>query len=588
MSENEYIRQKTEKKFPLSRYSKQIQRMCRASYEHRYYGNGDGPIDYAERFSFTDDDIPALLEIATWLDRTDMEMGDYWNSPFHAWEALSQLDPGRVVPGMLEILNYIDWDEADHALDILDVTIRDVACRSITEAKETGDTSRNMIPLILDALREKERHSTTRTVLLDALCMITAPINFPEYCPEFHQILLDELKELRIDCRDWYAACVCELAFQENPTTETVALLEKVCREGYADPGRYWTNDGMVNIAGFDYDNDPQLIAIHKKSIVTREILYKFRSCGNTFPRQAILDARELRDWIIPNLIEIVRDATAYARFGVPSSSGGTVLFAVHLLAEFQAKEALPAIFDSLALSSDQAWDYLYEDATYESMPGILNRLIGDDPEFYDRKLRDPQTSTLLRCLLLTAQQYLVQREILSEEAYGEGLRDYLEIAIREENHELVSSLVCDISNIVNPEYIPLVRSAFEQELVDEFMIPLEYAEECLNGRNRYGSMPLAQMLVDPKRDFSDAMKEMSRWVGFQEEIKRPAPSFDNEINLSQKPSGNILHLSSKPSPVKKSFETPSEPIRAPQKIGRNDPCPCGSGRKYKKCCMES
>ncbi|MEO6594361.1 MAG: SEC-C metal-binding domain-containing protein [Planctomycetota bacterium] len=23
------------------------------------------------------------------------------------------------------------------------------------------------------------------------------------------------------------------------------------------------------------------------------------------------------------------------------------------------------------------------------------------------------------------------------------------------------------------------------------------------------------------------------------------------------------------------------------RKIGRNDPCPCGSGRKYKKCCFE-
>ena len=23
-------------------------------------------------------------------------------------------------------------------------------------------------------------------------------------------------------------------------------------------------------------------------------------------------------------------------------------------------------------------------------------------------------------------------------------------------------------------------------------------------------------------------------------------------------------------------------------KVGRNDPCPCGSGRKYKKCCQES
>jgi uncharacterized protein YecA (UPF0149 family) len=27
-------------------------------------------------------------------------------------------------------------------------------------------------------------------------------------------------------------------------------------------------------------------------------------------------------------------------------------------------------------------------------------------------------------------------------------------------------------------------------------------------------------------------------------------------------------------------------PAPAPE-IGRNDPCPCGSGKKYKKCCMK-
>jgi preprotein translocase subunit SecA len=32
------------------------------------------------------------------------------------------------------------------------------------------------------------------------------------------------------------------------------------------------------------------------------------------------------------------------------------------------------------------------------------------------------------------------------------------------------------------------------------------------------------------------------------------------------------------PSPVK------SEPISVGPKIGRNDPCPCGSGKKYKAC----
>ena len=26
--------------------------------------------------------------------------------------------------------------------------------------------------------------------------------------------------------------------------------------------------------------------------------------------------------------------------------------------------------------------------------------------------------------------------------------------------------------------------------------------------------------------------------------------------------------------------------LKGKKKIGRNDPCPCGSGKKYKKCCL--
>jgi uncharacterized protein YchJ len=29
----------------------------------------------------------------------------------------------------------------------------------------------------------------------------------------------------------------------------------------------------------------------------------------------------------------------------------------------------------------------------------------------------------------------------------------------------------------------------------------------------------------------------------------------------------------------------PVDPIEANPEPGRNDPCPCGSGKKYKKCC---
>lgn len=32
--------------------------------------------------------------------------------------------------------------------------------------------------------------------------------------------------------------------------------------------------------------------------------------------------------------------------------------------------------------------------------------------------------------------------------------------------------------------------------------------------------------------------------------------------------------------------ERRSVPVRAPRHIGRNEPCPCGSGKKYKRCCL--
>jgi preprotein translocase subunit SecA len=29
----------------------------------------------------------------------------------------------------------------------------------------------------------------------------------------------------------------------------------------------------------------------------------------------------------------------------------------------------------------------------------------------------------------------------------------------------------------------------------------------------------------------------------------------------------------------------PKQPVLAAKKVGPNEPCPCGSGKKYKKCC---
>ena len=38
--------------------------------------------------------------------------------------------------------------------------------------------------------------------------------------------------------------------------------------------------------------------------------------------------------------------------------------------------------------------------------------------------------------------------------------------------------------------------------------------------------------------------------------------------------------------PVPAPAPAPAE-RRSAEKVSRNDPCPCGSGRKYKKCCLD-
>jgi preprotein translocase subunit SecA len=53
-------------------------------------------------------------------------------------------------------------------------------------------------------------------------------------------------------------------------------------------------------------------------------------------------------------------------------------------------------------------------------------------------------------------------------------------------------------------------------------------------------------------------------------------PETNNQDNNKNSESGNSELAELPPLP---------QPIKKDQIIGRNDPCPCGSGKKYKKCC---
>jgi len=57
-------------------------------------------------------------------------------------------------------------------------------------------------------------------------------------------------------------------------------------------------------------------------------------------------------------------------------------------------------------------------------------------------------------------------------------------------------------------------------------------------------------------------------------------------IRLEEKQ--EVAQLNREPDMVLSHGDGPSQPataVREGRKVGRNEPCPCGSGKKYKKCC---
>ena len=84
---------------------------------------------------------------------------------------------------------------------------------------------------------------------------------------------------------------------------------------------------------------------------------------------------------------------------------------------------------------------------------------------------------------------------------------------------------------------------------------PIETMDEDTPVSLAFDKEKLYKNMVDAKADW---LYGLPQWNDIFSEEKQ------KELYLEQKKSGTIVK---------------------PQKIGRNDPCPCGSGKKYKYCC---
>ena len=67
-----------------------------------------------------------------------------------------------------------------------------------------------------------------------------------------------------------------------------------------------------------------------------------------------------------------------------------------------------------------------------------------------------------------------------------------------------------------------------------------------------------------------------------KEEFRDDAAAIARQANSGYADGGQMPQQAPKPQQPKK----PETVRRQGPKVGRNEPCPCGSGKKYKNCCM--
>ena len=176
-------------------------------------------------------------------------------------------------------------------------------------------------------------------------------------------------------------------------------------------------------------------------------------------------------------------------------------------------------------------------------------------------------------------------RERLSEIMnIGRVLSPEAELPSREEAATLVRSILENLKAEAGPVYGDLLRYFLLEELDrgwKDHLRAMDYLRDGI-GLRGYGQR-------DPKLEYKREGFEM-----FQEllnRIREGAFRALTRLHVEQQPAEENFQHKEPETKLSYSAATdlenlPPEPARAdPQRVGRNDPCPCGSGKKYKKCC---
>ncbi|MEO8350229.1 MAG: DUF1186 domain-containing protein [Chthoniobacteraceae bacterium] len=286
------------------------------------------------------------------------------------------------------------------------------------------------------------------------------------------------------------------------------------------------------------------------------------------FPHEAIIAAIDHREESIPHLLHALEWAdqnTDEANHGEPPYM--LHLFALFLLAQFRETRSYPLV---VSMARNAQVEDLLDDVITEDLGSILASVCGGDTRLIEGMIEDPTLYEFVRGAAVNALGVLLHTGAKTREEIsgyiGELLTNRLE---REPNHAWDCAIgIC--SDFGFREHIDTIRKCYAAGLADPMFDLLEDVEAEIvrppGDPDRWRLMRYT--LID------DTIAEIGSWYCFKPESAAEDDDWE-DADLPNDPDDLAGD----------DWGSAQFAIRETTKIGRNEQCPCGSGKKYKKCC---
>jgi hypothetical protein len=300
-------------------------------------------------------------------------------------------------------------------------------------------------------------------------------------------------------------------------------------------------------------------------------------------PRDTIIAATAHRAELVPRFLREIETFTTRPAEWV--DDGSLLFFAVHLLGEWREQAAYMPLMRLLRVS-DKQLEAAFGDSKTESLPRVVAAVFDGDPLPIFEAIHDSSADKYVRWELFSTLAILVREERLERGRVVDFLRNCF-TTLPEETDSIWYGWQDAISRLAVGELEPIVREAFDKEFICPSLC--DFADFKTDLDDAVKSGVAATWQHDARyTSFGNVIEEIADWHCF------------NEDELSSKTSDTKFDPSDIDDDVLMEFINEFRAMRAltphtyalvPETndlrhIGRNDPCPCASGKKYKKCCL--